>query len=883
MGEVYKARDTKLGREVAIKVLPEAFAENKERLARFEREARVLASLNHPNIATLYGLEQSDGVPFLVMELADGETLAERLRRSPIPVDDALPIFKQIAEALEAAHEKGIIHRDLKPANIKVSSEGKVKVLDFGLAKAMSGDPVKSDVSESPTITRDATATGVILGTAAYMSPEQARGKTVDKRTDIWAFGCCLYEALTARTPFPGETVTDILAAVVKNEPNWKTLPAGTPPNVNALLRRCLRKGAARRLHDVADARVDLEDAIKDPEAAGLAATPETSTRHSYFAGVLVATLVVGVIAVLLYFLTPSKSVPALPMRFSIELSPTQRLWTQIDFRTLALSPDGEKLVFIGGRGRDHQIYVRSMSDLEVQPVPGTEGVENSSLFVSPDSRWVGYYKDEKLWKVLIEGGVPVPLLDSPAFIWQGDWSEDEWILFARGPISGLFRISAAGGGEPQAVTRLDTAKGEVFHGCPLSLPGGKGILFNVSVGNYNVSHIEVLSLETGERQVLIEDTHDVEYAPSGHLLFGRDGTLFAVPFDLDRLEVTGPEIPVVSNLQMDTSDYLASLFTLSGTGTLVYVPSDQGIGEGRLVWTSRQGKPEPLPVAAGRFRDLRLSPDGEQLAVGVWKRNEVQLLIYDLARNVPTQLTFEGTWNSYPVWRPDSRLIAYQSNVSGPWNTYLMPTDGSGKTEALIPSEHFQTPGSWSPDGRFLAYSEGGDERSDILILPMDQENSKPEPFQTTEFREHSPRFSPDGRWIAYLSGESGRPEIYIREFIRGSNGAGAKKRVSRNGGWEPVWSRDGKELFYRNIDGTKMMVVRVETGTALDVSEPEFLFEEPNTLPPDVYGTRTYDVAPDGRFLMISESESLEAPMKLNVILNWFEELKRLVPTEN
>ena len=502
MGEVYRARDTKLGREVAIKVLPEAFAQNEERLARFEREARLLASLNHPNIATLYGLEQSDGVQFLVMELADGETLAERLRRGPIPVEDTLPIFKQIAEALEAAHEKGIIHRDLKPANINVSSEGKVKVLDFGLAKAMSGDPVKSEASESPTITRDATATGVILGTAAYMSPEQARGKPVDKRADIWAFGCVFFEALTGRTGFLGETVSDTISAILRGEPNWQALPESTPAIVRSLLRHCLQKDPNQRLHDIADARIEIEDVLTG-------STDETEPHCLPSPPVWQRTLPWGVAAVAVmaavgaWIVGPTRAIDdasAVPARFSIELPADQHVAMDMDELLMTISKDGRRLAWIGVVEPERRIYTRSIDELEVRPIAGTEGVSNLFLCLSPDGRWVAFPRDGALWKVPVEGGLATKLLQSETAtgIWSGEWDDDGIIVGLA--MSGLRRISASGG-EPEILTTLDRERGEIVHWAARSLLEYRATLFTVQVGNFTDSHVEVLDLDTGERR----------------------------------------------------------------------------------------------------------------------------------------------------------------------------------------------------------------------------------------------------------------------------------------------------------------------------------------------------------------------------------------------
>ena len=740
MGEVYRARDTKLGREVAIKVLPEAFAQNEERLARFEREARLLASLNHPNIATLYGLEQSDGVQFLVMELADGETLAERLRRGPIPVEDTLPIFKQIAEALEAAHEKGIIHRDLKPANINVSSEGKVKVLDFGLAKAMSGDPVKSEASESPTITRDATATGVILGTAAYMSPEQARGKPVDMRTDIWAFGCVFFETLTGRTGFLGETVSDTISAILRGEPNWQALPESTPAIVRSLLRHCLQKDPNRRLHDIADARIEIEDVLTR-------SSDETEPHRLPSPPVWQRTLPWGVSAVAVMAAVgawiggPTSAIDdtsAVPARFSIELPADQHVAMDMDELLMAISQDGRRLAWIGVVEPERRIYTpRSIDELEVLPIAGTEGVSNLFLCLSSDGRWVAFPRDGALWKVPVEGGVAMKLLQSETAtgIWSCEWGDDKIIVGLA--MSGLRRISASGG-EPEILTTLDRERGEIVHWAARILPKYRATLFAVQVGNFNDSHIEVLDLHTGERRVVIEDAASAQFVSSGHLVFARDGTVFAVPFDPERLEATGPEVPVLSDVQMDIASGQVGQLVVSRNGTLVYVPGRQGFGEQRLAFVDRQGKTELIATAPGAYSQPSFSPEGTELAVVQRIGHVEQLALYDLIRNVQSQFTFEGSSNRAPVWSPEGSSIAFSSNREGQWNLFAKPVDGDASAVRLQESDNLQRPSSWSPDGGLLIYGDRSpSDQLDVRLLPVDETSPQLVPFLTAETNE--------------------------------------------------------------------------------------------------------------------------------------------------
>ena len=869
MGEVYRARDTKLEREVAIKVLPEELSKDPERLARFEREAKLLASLNHPAIATLHGFE--DG--FLVMELVEGETLAGRIARGPVSVDEALPLFIQIAEGLEAAHQKGVIHRDLKPANIKITPEGKVKILDFGLAKAFA--PAESEVddsSQSPTLTKG-TALGAIMGTASYMSPEQARGNPVDKRTDIWAYGVCFFETLSGRRPFDGETVTDTISAVVRAEPAFERLPGNTPPTIRKLLQRCLMKDRRSRLRDIGDALVELGDAESEPVVL--------STAHRRrFVGWLPWGLAAGLAMALLWSLgADDDATPGRKSELSIELPATSPLWTRSDIPSLVLTPDGRSLVFLGGGGEDRQIFVRSMADRTVRPIPGTERAEEVSLFVSPDGEWVGFYRDETLWKTRIDGGIPVAILKSRQKVWSARWFEDDTIVYTVGFSSPLHRVSADGG---KAETLTDQAKGEIMHWSPRMLPDGKTVLFSVSVGNLEATHIELLSLETRNRKKLLEDSFFVEYARSGHLIFGRGETLFAVPFDVDRLEVTGSVTPVVNDVLMDQQEHRGALFTMSNSGTLVYAPRSEG-SRNRLVWASRTGDLENLELEPGQYRGIRISPDGSKVLVRTWDGREIRLHLLDLRRNVASPLNTGGDSSSYPVWSPDGSRLAFQSNRAGPYNMFSMWVDGRSTPEPLFEADIIQTPSSWSPDGKFLAFVDltAGEERSDVLLLPMGSPGGEPQSLFSSESSAHSPRFSPNGRFIAYVSDESGRPEIYVAEFA--PDGAQIKRteKVSQSGGWEPVWSRDGRELYFRNLEGSELLFVDVQAGTALAFGEPKKLLDTPRLPPPIWWGAFYYDVAPDGRFLMVLESEERNSPMNLVVVLNWFEELERLVPT--
>ncbi len=550
MGEVYLAKDTKLDREVAVKVLPATFSENKERLARFEREAKLLASLNHPNIAAIHEIEESDGVHFLALEYVPGETLAERIKRGPIPIDEALPLFRQIAEGLEAAHEKGVIHRDLKPANIKVTPEGKVKVLDFGLAKAMAGEEPAVDASQSPTLTKD-TALGAIMGTAAYMSPEQARGKPVDRQTDIWAFGCCLFESLIGRKAFSGDSVTDILAAVVKTEPDWDVLPQSVPWNVRHLVRRCLRRDRERRLHDIADARLDIEEAVDEPEVSPVKPTSRNGLSWRYAIVSAFAALVTGLV---FWNMTRSSPVPQPNSRFAINL-PDEAPVDVRGFPSLALSPDGTKLVYVVQRSDFSQLYIRDVKSFEAVPMPGTEGAIHT--FFSPDGEWVGYLDllAGKLEKVWIHGGAPVEICE--AELGRGaSWSVDGTIVFDRYVDGSLYRVSATGG-TSQVVASPEREKGVKLYRYPEALPDGESVLFTIgtsTMSSYDDATIAVASLRTGETKTLIEGGSKPQYSPTGHIIYARAGSIMAVSFDLGRLEVTGDPVKVVDGVAIQSS-----------------------------------------------------------------------------------------------------------------------------------------------------------------------------------------------------------------------------------------------------------------------------------------------------------------------------------------
>jgi len=862
MGEVWRATDTKLGRDVALKVLPEAFARDPERLARFEREARVLAALNHPNIASIYDFMQVEGVSFLVLEFVPGRTLGGL---GKIEAPEAIRLCGQIAEALEAAHDKGIIHRDLKPANVKVTPEGKVKVLDFGLAKAFADEPEATDPSGSPTLSVGPTRAGVILGTAAYMSPEQARAKRLDKRTDIWSFGCVLYELLSGRQAFGAENVSDIIFAVLGREPDWAALPAGTPPGVERLLRRCLEKEPTRRLRDIGDFRIDLDESPAAPPPPP--PLPHTRTRRAPWA---VAAALAVALGVSLWMLWPRPE-PLRPLvRSAVLLPPGDRL--ALGLRpAMALSPDGAKLVYVATRGNRTQLFLRRLDQPEPTPISGTE--DAGGPFFSPDGEQVGFFAGGKLKKVLLSGGSPIVVCDA-SDARGAAWAPDDTILFnpSTGSGAGLMRVPAAGGA-PQVLTRTDSKKGEVAHRWPKVLPDGKTVLFTVWLGgSFDEARIMALSLPSGEQKLVAEGGMFPDYAAGpggGFVVFARAGVLMAVPFDTARLQVTGPGFPVLegvaSNLVSGSAD-----FGFSGAGSMVYVPGAVQSSEFSLVWVDRKGTVVPLTENRRAYRIPRLSPDGRRVAVAVDEGSRRNIWVYETSRDTLTRLTFAETVEFSPVWTPDGKRVAYAR--IRPAGIFWKPADGSGSEEPLLTSgDNLKWPASFSPDGKWLAFAEIAGGAGDIWILPLDGER-KPRPFLQAPFDERGPVFSPDGRWLAYYSNEGGVYQVYVQPFP----GPGGKWQVSTDGGVGPAWARNGRELFYRNRD--KMMAVDVATQPTFSAGKPRMLLEGRFAVIP---GFLNYDISPDGqRFLMIKGAEQESAPTHLNLVQNWIEDFRRRAP---
>ena len=861
MGEVYKARDIKLGRDVAIKVLRDVVAQDEERLARFEREAKLLASLNHPAIATLHGLEDIDGTRFLVMELVEGETLAERIAREPIPIEEALALFRQVADGLEAAHEKSVIHRDLKPSNIMITLRGGIKILDFGLATVFEGAPTGADPSQSPTLSKG-TAVGAIMGTPSYMSPEQARGKSIDKRTDVWAFGCCLYESLTGRKAFDGDNVTDILAGVVKNEPDWKALPASTPRGIRTLLRKCASKDPMRRLRDIGDAALDMEEAQSDE-----AFEPVVSTKPGPWPWAIAAT---GVVVGIVGFLSSrgaEENSQASPQRFVVELpEPATVEVANQQSAALALSPDGRRLAFVAGKDEGKKLYLRSLSSFEVTSVPESEEALNP--FFSPDGRWIGFATNSRLMKAAVEGGPPIAIVPISPVSRGASWGRDDIIIVSPTYSRGLSQVSAAGG-QPELLTSADRDNNEANHLWPQALEDGDGIVFTVwSGGSFDEANIVLLSRRTGTYRTLVEGGSHGRVTSSGHLVFARAGSLLAIPFDRDGGEVTGSPVPVLSDVMTSVATGSAQ-FDISENGTLAYIPAGPTYAVS-LAWLDRRDNVERIAVEPRDFFGPRLSPDGSQILLTIL----TDLWAYDLNRDAFQRLTFRAN-NLMAIWSADGRDILFTSTIAAEPKLYSMPADGSGEPQRITSTNLVEFTGSVSPHGdlAFMA-TEGPGSKWDIWTVRLGEPDSA-RPFLETRFDEHEATFSPDGRWIAYVSDETGRDEVFVRSFPD----SGAKWSVSAGAGREPLWSPDGKKLYYRGP--AELMVVTVETRPSFSVSRPQAVVEDSFERFPGQPGFRGYDISPDGeRFLVLESGEQTEYDT-IHVVLNWFEELERLVPT--
>jgi hypothetical protein len=846
MGEVYRARDPRLDRDVALKILPASFAADPERLARFEREAKTLASLNHPHIAQIYGIEEGSGIRALVMELVEGEDLSLRIARGAIPIDEAVPIARQIAGALEAAHDLGIIHRDLKPANVKLRSDGTVKVLDFGLAKALDHREVSGmspALANSPTITTPAmTQAGMILGTAAYMSPEQAKGRVVDRRTDLWAFGCVLFEMLTGQRAFAGEDVTDTLTAIFRDEPQWSALPSHTPATVQRLLRRCLQKDRARRLDSAAMARIELDETA-GPDASAVVAARRTASPWLWVLG---ATTIAALVVAVIVLTRPAPVAGAPVIRFALPLPPTLPLRAIPGGSAVIISPDGKYVVYTSGSEGE---LVRRRLDGEDFDVFKERGV---APFFSPDSKWIGFFAEGRLKKMPVEGGLATPICN--AGNGRGTWGDDDTIVFANP--SGLFRVPSSGG-EPQAILPPFSGPGPVRIPQPVFVPGSQIVLVPNRDG---AERIQALTLADGTFQDVTDGLNPV-YADDRQFVFVKDSQLWAAPFDAKRAALRGPPAPVLEGFRIATTYPLVGV---ASDGTIVYMPGDS-VSRSTMVWLDRKGQATPALAESDSYLEPRLSPDGTRVAVAITKAGRFDLWVYDLARGTKLRLTSSGT-NTRPRWTPDGVRIAFASEG----DLYVRRADGSGPAESLLIRPVAQFPDAWTPDGQSVIYNEGGATR-DLWMVPSGQQPVRLMP--ESPFSERSGSVSPDGKWLAFVSNESGRDEIYVQPFP----GPGAKIAISTGGAFAPVWARDGRELYYRGLDA--MMVVPIGKDLTR-AGAPWKLFDFPIAMYGRDPNRVEYDVAPDGRFLAV-RLNAQSAGEEMRVVTNWLANRMRAAAT--
>jgi Tol biopolymer transport system component len=870
MGEVYRARDTRLGRDVAIKTLPDEFAQDVERLSRFEREARVLASLTHSNIAAIHGVEEVDQRRYLVLEFVDGETLADRLSRGPLPVDEAIDVCRDIAAGVEAAHENGIVHRDLKPGNVIITTSGQVKVLDFGLATASGASATGSNpnLSHSPTMTHQATRAGVILGTAAYMSPEQARGRVVDRRTDIWSFGCVLYECLTGRPMFQGETVSDLIARILERDPDWSALPTGTPPRVRELLKKCLRKDPRERLRDIGDARLELSEAHATVDGV-TAVAPAARSRASRLPWAIAGAAVV-IAAVAVFALRPAPKMPDVKtMRLSIAL-PADLTVSQEE-PDAVLSPDGATTLFVAAdtTGTNH-LYVRPLNALSVRMLPSTDGAVLP--FWAPDGRQIAFFADGNLKRMGIDddGSQVIAPAPSPR---GGDWGAENIIVFAPAASGPLLQVPA-NGGTPVPATTLDAASGETAHRFPQFLPDGKHFLYVVLPAKDNMAPTRVGTLDAKSGPVVIAAQTRAVYAEPGYLLYLQNGSILAQHFDAKTLKLSGSPV-AVRGLGDATNQYSGAPGLEASFHDGYLIQREVLQNSTHLVLVDRGGRTlRRLMLPVGVYGEVRFSPDGSRLAVTLQKdgTSAFRLWLVDLARNIATRFAFDGNFDVAPAWTEDGRRVMWGSDRTGGRNLYWKNADGSGKEELLVdPPGLFNDPCSATASTLVFRSLSGGDTNEDLWSVPLSGERT-PKPLIQSRFNELDGAISPDGRWLAYRCDESGRFEIYVTSFPS----LDQRVQVSVDGSAPSVttvltmirWRKDGRELYYIGADGRSVMAVPVETGEDFRAGKPVALFKLPRE-------TATADISPDGQTLVVNVPAREGRRSILNVFMNWSQEL--------
>jgi serine/threonine-protein kinase len=919
MGEVYRATDTTLDREVAIKILPDVFAHDAERVARFTREAKTLASLNHPNIAQIYGVIEEDQpahVHALVMELVEGEDLSTIIARhagggttsssgcSPgasapgIPLADALPIARQIADALEAAHEQGIVHRDLKPANIKVRADGTIKVLDFGLAKAMdpAGSSGSGELMHSPTMTARATQMGMIIGTAAYMAPEQAKGKAVDRRADIWAFGVVLYEMLTGARAFKGDDVSETLASVLKETPDFAALPASVPARLRALIGRCLERDVKQRLRDVGEARIELAriaEGTPEPTGPAVPVAAPGARRSAWLPWTAASLLGAGMCAAIVMWAPWRTPPPVSPRRLLAGIGADASLLSNIG-PPAVLSPDGMTLAFVARQSGVQKLFVRKLDQLQAMLLPGTEGARQP--FFSPDGQWIAYFTGSALKKVSITGGASVQLCEVPSSR-GGAWSDDDTIYFTpnNGPNVTIMRVPSAGG---SAVAAGTLSAGAVTQRWPQVLPGGAGVLFaeHASTTGWDSANVVVMPRSGGASKVIVRGGYFGRYVPApnragatgtGYLLYMQQGTVFGVPFDPARLETTGQAVPVIDGVAASTSNGGVEL-DVAPDGTLVFVPGTTTTAANPITWVARDGKTSPLREAKADWANVRFSPDGQKVAMDISDGKQRDIWVYEWSRDTLTQLTFDPNEDSSPVWTPDGRRIVFNSDRAKPGirNMYWVNADGTGDVTRLIDSPNVQLAMSWHPSGKFLSFMQqnsGGTQATgwDLMILPMDGDAAKgwtpgkPTTILATPASEVFPMFSPDGRWIAYQSNvQSGSFDIYVRPFP----GQGGPWRISVGGGAFPRWSKTANELLF--IDNGRIFF------SPFTVAGDSFRADKAAVWAPGVVrglGTQSpFDLHPDGKRLaaIATGDQNAATADKVVFVFNFYDYLKSTVP---